>query len=399
MTFTIAIIGAGIGGLTLGAELQRQGIEAHIYEQASELREVGAAVALSANSTRFLRERLAIGDELAAVSADVDGLVQRDGPSGEVIARISSRKDYLARAGAPYYGVYRPDLQALLARAAGEGTIHLNKRCVRVENGADRAVAHFADGDVVEADLLIGADGVRSLLRNEVVGYDDRMFSGAHAWRGMVEPDRLPSLPDPGAIQFWMGPGGHLLHYPIGTGAQNFFLVQRHDGPWEQDGWVVPAEPGEHLEHFRGWDDAVVEMISAAPAAERWALFNRPPLYTFSRGRITLIGDAAHAMVPHHGQGANQSIEDAVVLGECLREMLHDGTDLAAMQSRFDRLRIERTRKVQVTSLAWADQLHLPSGPAAERRNRWLAAPSAWDTYLGWIHEYRADAEFPEPTA
>lgn len=392
----IAIVGAGIGGLTLAAELRRRGLDPQIYEQAAELREVGAAVALSANATRFLRDRLGIGEQLAEKAADVDGLIFRDGRDGRVIGRVSSRRDYHGRAGAPYYGVHRADLQQMLKQAVGEEALHLNKKCVRVEDGERSAVLHFADGDTVEADLVIGADGVRSRLRRELLGYDDAQFSGCHGWRGIVAPEQTPSLPDPEAIQFWMGPGGHLLHYPIGSGEQNFLLVRRHDGPWAEKSWVTPAEENEHLAAFEGWAPAVREMIGAAPAAERWALFHRPPLQQWSRGRITLLGDAAHAMVPHHGQGANQSIEDAIVLADCLIDGLEQGTGWDAARQRYQDLRADRVRRVQITSLATADVLHLPDGPAAEARNARLGAADAWDRYLGWIHEHVAD-QVPQP--
>lgn len=387
----IAIVGAGIGGLTLAAELRRRGLEPDVYEQAAELREVGAAVALSANATRFLRDRLGIGDRLAEKAADVDGLVFRDGRDGRVIGRVLSRQEYHERTGAPYYGVHRADLQQMLQAALGADALHLNKKLERVDDREQSAVLHFADGDAVEADLVIGADGVRSRLRRELLGYDDAQFSGCHGWRGLVPPEQVPSLPDPQAIQFWMGPGGHLLHYPIGSGEQNFLLVRRHDGPWEKKAWVTPAEENEHLAAFAGWDPAVTEMIGSAPARERWALFHRPPLQRWSRGRITLIGDAAHAMVPHHGQGANQSIEDAIVLADCLLDGLEQGTGWDAARQRFQDLRADRVRHVQITSLATADALHLPDGPAAEARNARFGAPDAWDRYLAWIHEHVAD--------
>lgn len=387
----IAIVGAGIGGLTLAAELRRRGLEPRVFEQAAELREVGAAVALSANATRFLRDRLGIGGVLADKGADIDGLVFRDGRDGRVIGRVLSRQEYHERAGAPYYGVHRADLQEMLREALGEGALHLNKRCVRVEDGPRSAVLHFADGDTFEADLVIGADGIRSRLRREMLGYDDAQFSGCHGWRGLVPPELTPSLPDPESIQFWMGPGGHLLHYPIGNGEQNFLLVRRHDGPWAENSWVVPAEKDEHLAAFADWDPALVELISGAPAGERWGLFHRPPLQQWSRGRITLIGDAAHAMVPHHGQGANQSIEDAIVLADCLMAGLDEGTGWDRARRRYQELRAERVRRVQITSLATADALHLPDGAGAEARNAWFGSPGVWERNLAWIHEHVAD--------
>lgn len=389
----IAIVGAGIGGLTLAAELRRRGLDPQVYEQTAELREVGAAVALSANATRFLRDRIGLEAGLAEVAADIDGLVFRDGRDGHVVGRVLSRQGYHERAGAPYYGIHRADLQQLLKTAVGEDAIHLNKKCVQVEEGPDAAVMHFADGDAVEADLVIGADGIRSILRRELLGYDDAQFSGAYGWRGIVSPEKTPSLPDPESIQFWMGPGQHLLHYPIGNGAQNFLLVQRHKGPWNAKSWVVPAEKNEHIRAFEGWHPAVQEMISSAPADERWALFTRPPLQRWSNGRITLIGDAAHGMVPHHGQGANQSIEDAIVLADCLLDGLGNGTGWDAARERYEALRSDRVRKVQIASLTTADVLHLPDGPLAQARNERLGAPDVWERHLAWVHEYVADRD------
>lgn len=387
----IAIVGAGIGGLTLAIELRRQGLEPQVYEQADELREVGAAVALSANATRFLRERTGIGTGLADKAADVDGLIFRDGRDGRAIGRVLSRAEYYERCGAPYYGIHRADLQQLLAGALGGEGLHLGKRLVAVDDSGRAAVLHFADGDTAEADLVIGADGVKSLLRREVVGYDDASFSGCYGWRGIVAPEHLDLLPDPEAIQFWMGPGGHLLHYPIGSGEQNFLLVKRLDGPWPEESWVAPAEPGEHLAAFEGWHPAVTQMISAVAGGERWGLFHRPPLHKWSKGRITLLGDAAHAVVPHHGQGANQSIEDAIVLADCLVGALASGEDWEGPRRRYQELRLERTRTVQVASITTADVLHLPDGARAEARNARLAAPDAWERHLAWIHEYVAD--------
>lgn len=389
----IAIVGAGIGGLTLAIELRRQGLEPQVYEQTLELREVGAAVALSANATRFLRDRIGIGAGLAEKSADVDGLIFRDGRSGQTVGRVLSRDEYHVKAGASYYGVHRADLQELLKKALGDAGLHLGKKLVQVDDGPRSAILHFGDGDTAEADLVIGADGARSLLRREILGYDDAQFSGSSGWRGIVAPELMPSLPDPESIQFWMGPGAHLLHYPIGSGEQNFLLVQRHDGPWAEKAWVAPSQKNEHLAAFADWHPAVLEMISNAPAQERWALFHRPPLQRWNHGRITLLGDAAHAMVPHHGQGANQAIEDAIVLADCLKQAFNNGTDWDEAREKYQKLRADRTRRVQIASLTTADVLHLPDGLRAEQRNIRLSSPGVWERHLAWIHEHVADRQ------
>lgn len=388
----VAVVGAGIGGLTLGIELRRRGVDVEIWEATHELREVGAAVALSANATRFYLERFGLERELSADAAEVDGLIHRDGRTGEVVGRHHTKESYRERFGAPYYGIHRADLQRILSGAFGRDGLHLGKRVVGVDDGADRARLRFEDGDTAEADLVIGADGARSGIRRQLLGYDDALFSGTVASRGIVSPESLDLLPDPEAIQFWMGPGAHLLHYPIGSGEQNFFLVQRVPSPWPHTGWVAPVEDGTHLAGFEDWHPAVRQMISAVPVTQRWALFHRPPLSCWSRGRVTLLGDAAHALVPHHGQGANQSIEDAIVLAD----QLTGTADWDAARRRYEQLRRGRTRKVQSASIITADVLHLPDGPRADERNVRLASPGMFDRHLSWIHGFRADVDTPE---
>ena len=172
-----------------------------------------------------------------------------------------------------------------------------------------------ASGATFEASVVVGADGVHSLTRQWVTGGDEPVYSGTSGFRGLVPAERLSRLPDPGALQFWMGPGAHLLHYPVDGGSViNFLAVV--DGParWTAPAWMEPAAPGAHLAAFAGWHPAVTEMIGAVPQSPRWGLFTRRPLARWSRGPVVLLGDAAHAMLPHQGQGANQTIEDAVVL-------------------------------------------------------------------------------------
>lgn len=389
MARRIAIIGGGIGGLTLGIDLRQRGFEVDIYESTSELREVGAAVGLSANSLRYYQGRIGIGDKLAETWADIRELIFRHGKDGSEIARIGPEVQYQQRYGSPWIGIHRAELQAALAGAYGSEGLHLSRRLTGIRETGTEAVLDFADGSTETADLVIGADGVRSTTRRLMLGYDDALFSGCSGTRGIVAPELLSELPDPEAIQFWVGPQGHLLHYPIGGGAHNFLLVRRDGGPWAHRQWVTPIEEGSHVADFEGWHPAVQQMITAVPVTERWALFHRPPLSRWSRGRVTLIGDAAHAMVPHHGQGANQSIEDAIVLSD----QLVATDDWDAARAEYERLRRGRTRRVQVASITTADVLHLPPGPRADERDARLGAAEAFDRHLAWIHEYKAEEE------
>jgi salicylate hydroxylase len=237
-----------------------------------------------------------------------------------------------------------------------------------------------------------------------MLGYDDALYSGCSGFRGVVPMDTLPSLPDSTALQFWVGPGGHLLHYPMGKNHINFLLVERHPTPWPLREWMMPAMEGEQLRHFAQWHPAVVEMITAKPVSDRWGLFHRPPLGRWTKGRVTLLGDAAHAMAPHHGQGANQSIEDAVVLAACLGDTWDRGSGirdpgssgwLIDATSRYEQLRRGRTRKVQYASISTADMLHLPDGDNADRRNARLGSFEEALHHLGWVHEFDAGSQEP----
>jgi salicylate hydroxylase len=388
----VAIVGGGIGGLTLALALRQRNIAADVFEQAPELTEIGAAVALSANATRELR-RLGCLDPIAAVATEPTELIYRRWQDGRRIAAHPVRKDstYRNRFGAPYFGIHRADLQRILSSAHGSAGLHLGHRLVDLIEQGDRLGLAFANGRFVEADLVVGADGVRSAIRRWVAGGEGTMYSGTSAFRGIVPVDRLPSLPDPQAIQFWMGPNAHLLHYAIGGAAKavNFFAVVEGPANWAlEERWQADVEPNEHLASFKGWHPAVIEMIDAVPHSVRWGLFVAQPLRCWHRGRVVVIGDAAHAMLPHHGQGANTTIEDAITLAELLANVESPSQrDLDSMMSRFEALRRARTRKIQRSSWVTNRLLHLPDGPALHQRDRKVAR---FPQDFGWIHGFDA---------
>ncbi|CAM3970225.1 Salicylate hydroxylase (plasmid) [Roseomonas mucosa] len=383
----IAIIGGGIGGLTLALALRQRGLRAEVYEQAQVLAEIGAAVALSANATREL-DRLGLMPALSAVSAEPTELIYRDWRDGRRIAAHPVREGgaYRARFGAPYFGIHRADLQKVLSGALGGEGLHLGHRLASVEEAGPVLRLGFANGHVAEADLAIGADGVRSILRRWITGREETLYSGTSAFRGIVPVDRLPSLPDPQAIQFWMGPGAHLLHYAIGGGGGhvNFFAVTEGPCPWpRRDAWLDEASREEALAAFHGWHPAVTEMIGAATHYARWGLFVTRPLPRWSRGQAVLLGDAAHAMLPHHGQGANTTIEDALTLAE----LLGRGEAMETVLPRYEALRRARTRKIQRSSWITNALLHLPDGPGLAERDRRMAC---FPEDFGWIHGFDA---------
>ncbi|MEJ2871823.1 FAD-dependent monooxygenase [Actinomycetospora sp. OC33-EN08] len=388
----VAVVGAGIGGLTLGLALRARGIEVDLYERAAELREVGAAVALSANGTREL-VRLGVGDALDRVSTMPTELIYRDGRTGERIAAHPGGATYRERFGAPYWGIHRVDLQQGLARAFGEDHLHLSRTVAGI--GDDGRSIAFADGSTVTADVVVGADGVHSVVREYVVPGEGPRYSGTSAFRGLVPRSALPSLPDPLAIQFWVGPHAHLLHYALGGGERgsndgdtvNFFAVLCGPDTWDGGNREVPD--GELLAGFAGWHPAVVEMLAAVPQSPRWPLLSQPHLTRWTRGRVVLIGDACHAMLPHHGQGANQSIEDAVVLADLLAA--HDPDEALAA---YPRRRRARTRAVSTSAWETGTLLHLPDDDVDGLKARDARFAGYLDANA-WVHEYSASAVTP----
>jgi salicylate hydroxylase len=386
--FRIAIVGGGIGGLTLAVALRQRGIEADVYEQAPELAEIGAAVALSANSTRELR-RLGVLDAVTAVSTEPSELIHRDWRDGSRIAAhpVHENMSYQGVCGAPYYGIHRADLQRILSGALGGAGLHLDHRLTEISDLGGATGLSFANGRTIEADLVVGADGVRSLVRRFITGRDDTVYSGTSAFRGIVPVAKLPTLPDPKAIQFWMGPDAHLLHYAIGNDAEyvNFFAVVEYPKVWPHaDKWLDSIEPGEAAAAFKGWHPAVIEMVSQHLPV-RWALFGTRPLLHWYRGGVVILGDAAHAMLPHHGQGANTTIEDAITLAELLPGRAPDG--LAPLLAKYQSLRRARTRKIQRSSWITNALLHLPDGPQLAERDQQVAR---FPESFGWIHQFDA---------
>jgi salicylate hydroxylase len=398
---TVVIIGAGIGGMTLALLLRRRGITAEVLEQSTEMREVGAAVSLSANGTRVLRH-LGLGVNLAGISTEPTRLVHRDGRDGHIIAATGDSHWYQRRFGAPFYGMHRVALQRLLAGALGPRHLHLGCRVQSLEPRGPGVTVHCAAGAAFDASVVVGADGVHSLVRDWVTGGDEPVYSGTSGFRGLVPAGRLGHLPDPGALQFWIGPGAHLLHYPVSGGSViNFLAVLDEPRHWTAQAWQEQAEPGAHLAPFAGWHPAVTEMLSAVPQSPRWGLFARRPLARWYRGPVVLLGDAAHAMLPHQGQGANQAIEDAAVLAaELDRAKLGSAEPgsqdrLAEALRRYQRRRLARTRRVQLASWAASEALHLPDGPQARRRDARLPGLPG---ELAWIHGHNA-LDHPVPPA
>ena len=340
----VLIAGAGIGGLTAALAALRQGHEVEVYEQASELKEVGAGVQLSANGTRVLYA-LGVGEELKSLSCEATGKEIRLWNTGETWKLFDLGKVSIERYGFPYFTVYRPDLLDVLARAVRRlkaDAIHLGRKCVGFTQTDGEVRLDLEDGPTAAGDALIGADGVHSPIRQTLFGADKPQFSGIIAWRGIIPMERLPARMERRVGVNWVGPGGHVVHYPLRGGAVLNFVGALERTDWQIESWSARGTTDELAADYRGWHEDIQTLIRNIPVPHKWALMVRPPMPRWTVGRVTLLGDACHSMVPFLAQGAVMALEDGLILARALTEL--DG-DVASRLARYEEARRERTRR------------------------------------------------------
>ena len=387
----VLIVGAGIGGLTTAIALRHAGIDAHVYEQAAELHEVGAGIQLSPNATRILG-RLGLGEALARVGSRPEAIEHRRWQDGRVLLRQPLGALCERTFGAPYYHVDRPDLLGVLSDALPPGVVHLGHRCVTVTERPDSVEARFDNGATASGDAIVGADGIHSMLRATLVGPESPHFSGSIAYRGLVPAERLRHLDLPRSSTAWLGPGRHFVHYYVAGGRLlNFVaIVPAHD--WRVESWSATGEVSAALAEFEGWHPHVGAIIGAAEHTHRWGLYDRDPLTTWAAGRVTLLGDAAHAMLPFLAQGACQAVEDAAVLTKCLTAA--SATAIPEALQHYQASRQPRVWQVQRISRQNATTYHLPDGEAQRERDaRWAAAAGAGPySERGWLFAFDVEA-------
>lgn len=367
----VLIAGAGIGGLTAALAALRQGHEVEVYEQASELKEVGAGVQLSANGTRVLYA-LGVGEELKSLSCEATGKEIRLWNTGETWKLFDLGKVSIERYGFPYFTVYRPDLLDVLARAVRRlkaDAIHLGRKCVGFTQTDGEVRLDLEDGTTATGDALIGADGVHSTTRQTLFGADKPQFSGIIAWRGIIPMERLPARMERRVGVNWIGPGGHVVHYPLRGGAVLNFVGALERTDWQIESWSARGTTEELAADYRGWHEDLQTLIRNIPVPHKWALMVRPPLPRWTVGRVTLLGDACHSMVPFLAQGAVMAMEDGLILARALTEL--DG-DVASRLARYEEARRERTRRAVEGS---ADNI-------ARFHNRALADPVGARQYV-----------------
>lgn len=378
----IIVIGAGIGGLTAAASLVRRGHRVRVYEQAQALGEIGAAVQMSANATKVLFD-LGLQPTLEAAGVKPLSFEFRRYNDGELLHEIKLGAAHAEKHGAPYYQIHRVDLHGALRdalNALDPNALRLGMRAQQIRETGDHIEVAFADGSMERAELLIGADGIKSAVRQHVVDAEPPVFTGHVAWRLSIPVERIPqALRPPLASTIWCGPRNHAVMYYMRGGAVLNFVgcVER---PWEEESWTA-RQPWSELDHdYAGWHPMVRAAIENADRDQcfRWALNNRKPAMIWSTPRVALLGDAVHPTLPYMAQGAAMAIEDAAVLARALDL----DCPLSEALERYTRHRAPRAARVVEESNEMADLYHIDNADEmrkafkdrniAASRNNWL---------------------------
>ncbi len=372
-----AVVGGGIGGLSAANALARRGLDVTVFEQAAVLGEVGAGVFIYPNALRQL-ERMGLKEPLAAVGAKVAAGSEYYRMDGSVVGQILTT-DSTGWNG--LYGMHRADLLGVLANTFASSAIRTGHRCVGFDQNDRVAQLRFANGETIETDVVVAADGIQSTLQKYVVAPSVPEYSGSRAYRGLIASEKLPGWRKE-AHQVWMGDGKHFMVFPVRSGRLLNYVgfVPTEDHTIES--WSAIGDRDELAASFAGWDQRVVGLLEKVETCFWWGLYDRTPLASWTKGRIALLGDAAHAMLPHVGQGANQAIEDGVALAMFLEGQ--DASDVAEALRRYESFRRERTGIVQAE--ARRNGLRYNSRyPSLEQRDREIANAAV---FRKWLYDY-----------
>ena len=377
--YPVLVAGGGIGGLAAALSLARVGFEVVVFEKAAEFVEAGAGIQISPNAARVLHQ-LGLEPALRATAFLPEAIEFRHWRSGKVIAAKALGQAAQTAYGFPYYQIHRGDLRQLLVEAAErEPGIALRpggevRRLEQTQHGVRALVQENGETTWHDGMALIGADGIRSTVRDALFGEAKPMFAGQVAWRAVVPAERLPPELARRVSAVWWGPRRHFVSYPVRGGALVNCVGVVERGGWEVESWTEPGEHAELAADFAGWHADVRTRIDEMPrdALYKWAIFHRPPAPRWSHGAVTLLGDAAHPMPPFLAQGAAMAIEDAAVLAACLK----GAGDVASRLARYEAVRRGRAVLVHRLSRRNAKAFHL-SGIAAWLRDRAAGAMAA----------------------
>jgi 6-hydroxynicotinate 3-monooxygenase len=352
----IAVIGAGLGGATVAAWLQSEGFAVRVYEQAQSFERIGAGIHVSANVLKVLR-RLDAEHRLSQIGIHPDSFTSRKWDSGEILFVLPLGHTSAQRYGASYITVHRYELHAAILEKVAAGTITFGRRLTDVKQDGDVVQLSFADGSEVEADLVIGADGVNSKVREAVVGQSQSRFTGAIAHRAIYPSTLLGGMHVHNCTKWW-GPSSHILIYYIEQTCNEIYLVTSAKGEWHSKASWEFCRREEVISAFAGFHPEVRTVIETAPQLTKWPILDIAPIDTWSKGRLVLLGDACHAMMPYMASGAAMAMEDAAVLARCLIQL----ADYAAAFALYQTTRKPRVSKVQRIS-AQNTFLRYPTDP------------------------------------
>jgi salicylate hydroxylase len=384
---SIAVIGAGIGGLSAALSLHRAGFDVHVYEQARELSEVGAGIQVSPNASRVL-DRVGLADDLATMGVRPVAWHQRRWDGGLTLLHTPLGDAVVEAFGSSHYQMHRADLLFAVRRKLPAERVHPNHRLVGLADRGERVRAEFADGSGVAVDILIGADGIHSTVRERLFGPQDAHFTGCVAYRGLVPADRLRHLGLEVTSEVWMGPQRHFVHYFVqNERLVNFVAIVEQD-TWTRESWTDLGDVAVALAEYDGWHPQVRAILGSVDEPFVWALFDRAPLERWSAGRVTLLGDACHPMLPFMAQGAAQAIEDGATLTSCLTQIEQPEEALRL----YEQLRLPRTSRIQAQSAINKIRFHLPDGPEQQERDVQMASGSTdWSVEaVAWIYGHDA---------
>jgi salicylate hydroxylase len=371
------VVGAGIGGLAATVSLRRAGHEVTLVEQTPRFTEIGAGIQLAPNATRVLR-RLDLLDAVAAQAFHPSHLSFRTWSDGAEICRYALGREAEDEFGAPYLLLHRADLHDALAAAVPSGSVRLNTMVMGIDQDDEAAYVTTAGGERLGADLVVAADGIRSAARQWLFGTDEAVFSKTAAYRALLPAAKVADLDLP-ELAVWMGPDRHFVHYWVRRG-ELLNVVAVFGTETAQESWTARAEPGEQLRAFDTWDPRVLSILERAGQVFRYGIYTRAPLARWNAGRVALLGDSAHAMVPFQAQGAAQAILDAAVLGDSLTGVTP--AEVPDALDRYVRRRLATATSMQARSARAGEEFHLPDGPEAQARNARMAAYAAENRFL-----------------
>jgi salicylate hydroxylase len=381
----VIVAGAGLGGLTVAGCLLKAGYDVEVYEQAPVLGEVGAGIQVSANSMHVMNH-LGIGDDISSKSVRPEGYVFRLFDTGEIISQFALSEEHERLHKAPYNQVHRADLHELIASvvlAQKPDAIHLNKRVTGFTESDDGVELHFDDGTSAQGDVLVGADGVKSVIREQICGAIPATYTGDSAWRLTVPREKLPDGFMGEVMSVWMGPGKHAVSYWIRNGEILNFVGAVETPKAEEESWTAKFPWEELNADFEGWNDDIHTVLDLVDhdACYRWAMYTRPPVENWSTSRATILGDAAHATLPYLAQGAAMAIEDGAVLARALKQE----DNVADALKLYERNRMERTQRVVDTSFANRSLFHQDS--VADIRKAFANRDEGGDRNA-WLYSY-----------